>query len=98
MKTLGADTSIVFFTDKRVTTAIMRRKNVKPRGLEGGGGGVGLRISNDKNDCVGPKIQNPQNPLGFKQNPKKSLYQNLTPKKSHAKFPSHKNLQKLHML
>ena len=38
MTTLGADTSIVIFTDKSVTTAIMRRKNVEPRGL-------GLRIS-----------------------------------------------------
>ena len=46
MKTLGADTSIVIFTDKSVTTAIMRRKNVEPRGW---GGGV-PRISNDKDD------------------------------------------------
>ena len=35
-----------------------------------------------------------KNPLGFKQNSKKSLDQNLTPKKSHAEFPSHKNFQK----
>ena len=28
---------------------------------------------------------------GKNQNPKKSLDQNLTPKKSHAEFPSHKN-------
>ena len=32
--------------------------------------------------------------MGFKQNPKKFLDQNLTPKKSHAEFPSHKNFQK----
>ena len=31
---------------------------------------------------------------GFKQNPRKSLDQNLTPKKSHAEFQSHKNFQK----
>ena len=31
---------------------------------------------------------------GKKQNPQKSLDQNLTPKKSHAEFPSHKNFQK----
>ena len=31
---------------------------------------------------------------GKNQNPKKSLDQNLTPKKSLAEFPSHKNLQK----
>lgn len=37
VKTLGADTSIVIFTDKSVTTAIMRRKNVEPRGWGGGG-------------------------------------------------------------
>lgn len=47
VKTLGANTSIVIFTDKSVTTAIMRRKNVEPRGW--GGGGV-PRISNDKDD------------------------------------------------
>ena len=46
VKTLGTDTSIVIFTDKSVTTAIMRRKNVEPRGW---GGGV-PRISNDKDD------------------------------------------------
>ena len=34
------------------------------------------------------------NTLGFKQNPKKSLDQNLIPKKSHAEFPSHKNFQR----
>ena len=39
----------------------------------------------------GGKNQNPKNPYGFK--PQKSLDQNLTPKKSHAEFPSHKNFQ-----
>ena len=42
----------------------------------------------------GGKNQEKKNPLGFKQNSKKSLDQNLTPKKSHAEFPSHKNFQK----
>ena len=32
--------------------------------------------------------------MGKNQNPKKSLDQNLTPKKSHVKFPSHNNFQK----
>ena len=31
---------------------------------------------------------------GKNQNPKKSLHQNLTPKKSHDEFPSHKNFQR----
>ena len=31
---------------------------------------------------------------GKNQNPKKFLDQNLTPQKSHAEFPSHKNFQK----
>ena len=48
-----------------------------------------LRISSDRDDQTGAKIKTPQNPLGFKQNPKKSLDQNLSPKKSHAEFPSH---------
>ena len=40
-------------------------------------------------------METPKNPLGFKQNPKTSLYQNLTPKKYHAKLPGHKNLHKV---
>ena len=42
----------------------------------------------------GKKSKPKKNPLGFKQNSKKSLDQNLTLKKSHAEFPSHKNFQK----
>ena len=38
---------------------------------------------------MGAKIKTQKNPLGFKQNPIKSLDQNLSPKKSHAEFPSH---------
>ena len=60
-----------------------------------GGGGGDLRISNDKDDRVGPKLKTPKNTLGFKQNPKKSQDQNLTPKKPHAKFLNHKNLHKV---
>jgi len=53
------------------------------------GGGV-LQISSDRDDRMGPKIKIQKNPKGFKQNPKKSLDQNLTPQKSHAGFPSQK--------
>ena len=43
---------------------------------------------------MGAKIKTQKNPLGFKQNPKKSLDQKLSPKKSHAELPSHnKNFQ-----
>jgi len=42
---------------------------------------------------MGAKIKTQKNPLGFQQNPKKSLDQKLTPKKSHAEFPSLKNFQ-----
>ena len=42
----------------------------------------------------GKKSKHPKS-LGFKQNPNTSPDQNLTPKKSHAKFPSHKNFQKV---
>ena len=48
--------------------------------LLGPQGGV-LWISNDRDDRKN-------------QNPKNSLDQTLTPKKSYAKFPSHKNFQK----
>ena len=44
---------------------------------------------------MGAKIKTPKNPLhGLYTKPKKSLDQNLTPKKSHAEFPSHKNFQR----
>ena len=53
-----------------------------------------LQISSDRDDRMGAKIKTPKNPLGFKQNPKKSLDQNLSPQKSHAEFLSHnKNFQ-----
>ena len=58
-----------------------------------GGRGV-LRISSDRDDRMGAKMKTQINTLGFKQNPKKSLDQNLIPKKSHAEFPSHKNFQR----
>ena len=47
-------------------------------------GGV-LWISSDRDDRMGAKIKTPKN----------SLDQNLASKKSHAKFPSHKNFQKV---
>ena len=54
-----------------------------------------LRISSDRDDRMGAKIKMQKNPLGFKQNHKKSLDQNLSSKKSHAEFTSHnKNFQK----
>ena len=42
-------------------------------------GGV-LTISSDEDDRMGRKIKTQKYPLGFKQNPKKSLDQNFTPK------------------
>ena len=53
-----------------------------------------LLISCDWNDQMGAKFKTQKNPWGFQQNLKKSVDQNLTGKKSHAKFPSHKNFQK----
>ena len=61
MKTLGADTSIVIFTDKSVTTAIMRRKNVEPRGW--GGGYPGFQMT--RMIEWGQKSTPPQKSLGF---------------------------------
>ena len=53
-----------------------------------------LRISSDRDDRMGAKNKTQKNPLGLKQIPKKSLDQNLSPKKSHAEFPNHnKNFQ-----
>ena len=43
---------------------------------------------------MGAKIKTEKNPWGFKQNPQKSLDQNLAPQKSNDDFPSHKNFQK----
>ena len=53
-----------------------------------------LRLSCDRDDRVGAKIKTENNPQRFHQNRKKSLDQKLTPKKSHAKFPSLKISQK----
>ena len=53
-----------------------------------------LRLSCDRDDRVGVKIKTENNPQRFRQNPKKSLDQKLTPKKFHAKFPSLKISQK----
>ena len=61
---------------------------------EGGGGGWVLRISSDRDDRMGAHISTHKNPQGFKQNPPKSLDQNLTLEKSHAEFPSHKHVKK----
>ena len=49
--------------------------------VPGGGGGGGTVDSSDRNDRMGAKIKTQ----------KQSLHQNLTHKKSHAKFLSHKN-------
>ena len=53
-----------------------------------------LQITSDGDDQMGAKIKTPKNPSSFQQNPKKSLDQKLTPKKSHAEFLSLKNFQK----
>ena len=50
------------------------------------------RISSDRDDRMGAKLKTQKNPMGFKKNKnknKKSLDQNLSPKKSHAEFSSH---------
>ena len=39
-----------------------------------------LQISSDRDDRMGEKIKTQKNSLGFKQNPKKSLDQNYSPK------------------
>ena len=53
-----------------------------------------LWISSDRDVRMGAKIKTQKIPLGFKQNPKKSLDQNLSPQKSHAEFLTHKKFQK----
>ena len=60
----------------------------------GRGGEELIRISSDWDERMGAKMKTQQNPWGFKQNPKNSLDQNLTPKNSHAEFLSHKNFQR----
>ena len=48
-------------------------------------GGV-LGISSDRDDQMEAKVKTQKNPEGFQQNPKKTLDQKLTPKKSHADY------------
>ena len=62
-----------------------------------------LWILSDRDDQMGATIKPPKKSLtkGFKQPPppqkkkNKSLDQNLAPQKSHAKLPSHENVQKV---
>ena len=63
-----------------------KRQKFIPRGV--------LRVSSDGDDRMGVKIKTQKNPQSFQQNPKNSLDQKLTPKKSHAELPSLKNFQK----
>ena len=51
-------------------------------------------ISGDRDVWMGAKIKTQKIPFGFKQNPKRSLDQNLSLQKSHAEFLSHKKFQK----
>ena len=53
-----------------------------------------LRISSDGDARMEPKVKTQKNPKGFQQNPKKSLDQKLTPKKSHADFVALKSSRK----
>ena len=48
-----------------------------------------VQVSSDRDDRMGTKIKTQKNPQGFQQNPKNSLDQTLTPKRSHAEFLSH---------
>ena len=56
-------------------------------------GGI-IRISSDRDDRMGANISTHKNPQGFKQNPPKSLDQNLTLQKSHAEFLTYKHVKK----
>ena len=52
-----------------------------------------LQISFDGDNGIRVKIKTQKNPFGFQHNPKKSLDQTLTLKKSHAEFSSLKHFQ-----
>ena len=57
-----------------------------------------LRISSDGDDRMEQKVQAQKNPKGFQQNPKTSLDQKITSKKSHADFVALKSFKKGVML
>ena len=59
----------------------------------GNPGGV-LGISSERDDRMESKFKTQKNLEGFQQNPKKSLDQKLTPKKSHADFVALKSSRK----
>ena len=61
-------------------------------GGEGGGGYSGFQVT--RMIEWGQKIKTQKISVGLPTNPQKSLDQTLTPKKSHAKFPSLKNFHK----
>ena len=67
---------------------------IEPDLLPGGGGEGGtldFKWSSGRDDRMGAKIKTQKNPWDSNKTAKKSLHQNLTPQKSHAKFLNHKN-------
>ena len=68
---------------------------IEPDLLPGEGKGAGvLRISSDQVTGMiewGQKSKPKKTPWDSNKTAKKSLHQNLTPQKSHAEFPNHKN-------
>ena len=68
---------------------------IEPDLLPGEGKGAGvLWISSDQVTGMiewGQKSKPKKNPWDSNKTAKKSLHQNLTPQKSHAEFPNHKN-------
>ena len=68
---------------------------IEPDLLPGGGGGggySGFQVTKWQGWSNGGKNQNPKkNPWDSNKTAKNSLHQNLTPQKSHAEFPNHKN-------
>jgi len=66
-------------------------------GVCGGGLGLETRISGDRDDRVGAKINPPKIPRASNKTTKKLWTKIKPPKKSHAKFRCHKNFQKAYI-
>ena len=90
LSSLATESAIIKFYILHVIKSVLPKSEIKKICIRGV-----LQISSDGDDWMGAKIKTKKKSLGLpKKPPKKSLDQNLSPQKSLAEFPRHKNFQK----
>ena len=88
LSSLATESAIIYIL--HVIKSVLPKSEIKKIYIRGV-----LQISSDGDDWMGAKIKTKKKSLGLpKKPPKKSLDQNLSPQKSLAEFPRHKNFLK----